>query len=112
MLYGPIFTADVQRDLDIVEQIFERDYSSRWRSESQEKPDYSNRGSRPILSPDRSLGSVIKLLTPSSDYTADYNAWLASIPNHIYPIVFMIKRFHKAEWNGEWRKRFGVDIVN
>lgn len=112
MLYGPLFTADVQRDLDVVEQIFERDYSTRWGTDSQEKPDYSNRGSRSILSSDRSLGSVIKLLTPSSDYTADYNAWLASIPNHVYPIVFMIKRFYKPEWGTEWRKRFGVDIVN
>jgi hypothetical protein len=112
MLYGPLFTADVQRDLDIVEEIFARDFSNRWRSESQEKPDYAHRESRPILSPNRSLGSVIKLLTPSSDYTPEYNAWLASIPNHIYPIVFMIKRFYKPEWGTEWRKRFGVDIVN
>ena len=112
MLYGPLFTADVQRDLDIVEEIFARDFSGRWRGDSPEKPDYSKRDSRSILSPNRSLGSVIKLLTPSSDYTAEYNAWLASIPNHIYPIVFMIKRFHKPEWGSEWRKRFGVDIVN
>jgi hypothetical protein len=112
MLYGPLFTADVQRDLDVVDEIFARNFSNRWLSDSQEKPDYSHRDSRPILSPDRSLGSVIKLLTPSSDYTAEYNAWLASIPNHIYPIVFMIKRFYKPEWGTEWRKRFGVDIVN
>ncbi len=36
---------------------------------------------RPILSRDRSIGSVIKLLTPSrSEYTAEYNAWLSRIP--------------------------------
>lgn len=112
MLYGPLFTADVQRDLDIVEEIFARNFSNRWRDDSAEKPDYSHRDSRAILSPNRSLGSVIKLLTPSSDYTPEYNAWLASIPNHIYPIVFMIKRFYKPEWGADWRKRFGVDIVN
>ena len=31
MLYGPIFVADLERDLDIVEKIFTRDYSDRWR---------------------------------------------------------------------------------
>ncbi|HEY2587167.1 MAG TPA: hypothetical protein VGI81_15575 [Tepidisphaeraceae bacterium] len=112
MLYGPLFVADVQRDLDIVEEIFQKDYGTRWRDDVAEKPDYSKRDSRPVLSRDRSLGSVIKLLTPSSDFTPEYNAWLASIPNHIYPIVFIIKRFYKPEWGGEWRKRFGVDIVN
>ena len=36
---------------------------------------------RPILSRDRSVGSVIKLLTPSrSEYTAEYNAWLVAHP--------------------------------
>ena len=55
---------------------------------------------------------MIKLLTPSSDYTAEYNAWLESIPNYIYPIVFIIKRFQKPEWASNWRGHFGVDIVN
>ena len=55
---------------------------------------------------------MIKLLSPSTDYSDEYNAWLASIPNYIYPIVFIIKRFYKPEWNGDWRSHFGVDIVN
>ena len=80
--YGPIFVADLEKDLD----------AGRARSstattptagcrELPAKPDYSNEPSRPILSPERSLGSVIKLLTPSpGEYTDEYNAWLASIP--------------------------------
>src|SRR5581483_3225036 len=63
MLYGPIFVADVERDLQIVDQIFNRDYSTRWRSDSPIHPDYSKTHSRRILSEERSLGSVIKLLT-------------------------------------------------
>ncbi len=55
---------------------------------------------------------MIKLLTPSSDYTDEYNAWLASIPSYIYPIVFIIKRFHRTEWGQNWREHFGVDEVN
>jgi hypothetical protein len=111
MLYGPIFVASLQRDLETVESIFNRDYSARWKAGSAETPDYSQRPSRPILSPERSLGSVIKLLTPSSEYTDEFNAWLSSIPSHVYAIVFIIKRFYKPEW-GNWREHFGVDIVN
>ena len=112
MLYGPIFIADAQHDLDVVEEIVGRDYGNRWRADSPERPDYLKRSSRPILDARRSLGSVIKLLTPSPNYTDEYNRWLASIPNHVYPIVFIIKRFYKPEWGTDWRRRFGVDIVN
>jgi hypothetical protein len=112
MLYGPIFVADIQRDLDIAESIFNRDYSKRWKPGSTETPDYSKRASRAILSPERSLGSVIKLLTPSAEYTEEFNGWLASIPAHIYAIAFIIKRFYKAEWGSKWREHFHVDIVN
>ena len=112
MLYGPIFVAEVEKDLAIVDQIFNKDYSTRWRPDCGIKPDYAKTPSRPILSDERSLGSVIKLLTPSSDYTDEYNAWLASIPSYIYPIVFIIKRFYRPEWGGNWRDHFGVDVVN
>ena len=117
MLYGPIFVADAARDLDLVQQIFERDYADRWKSGAEDKPDYAKRPSRPILSPQRSLGSVIKLLTPSPQYTDEYNAWLASLPSYIYAIVFIIKRFYRPEEaadlkSAEWRRWFGVDVVN
>ena len=42
---------------------------------------------RPILSPERSLGSVIKLLTPSPEYTDEHNAWLRSLPQTIRQLV-------------------------
>ena len=82
MIYGPIFVADIQKDLDRVEEIFRKDYSTRWIGGPASKPDYGHRASRPILGPQRSLGSVIKLLTPSPEYTPEFNAWLASIPSH------------------------------
>ncbi|MDP9172636.1 MAG: hypothetical protein M3O30_02060 [Planctomycetota bacterium] len=112
MLYGPIFVSDLEVDLDIVEEIFKKNYQNRWKPGAHGKPDYAKNPSRPILGSARTLGSVIKLLTPSSDYTDEYNAWLASIPNYIYPIVFIIKRFQRPEWGDHWRQRFGVDIVN
>lgn len=112
MLYGPIFVSDVEKDLSLVEEIFNKDYSTRWRPDSAEKPDYSMSPSRKILSKDRSLGSVIKLLTPSPEYTDEYNAWLKSVPAHIWPIIFIIKRFVKPDWGDDWRKHFSVDVVN
>jgi phosphoenolpyruvate carboxykinase (diphosphate) len=112
MLYGPIFVADLEKDLAKVTEIFEKDYSKRWKSKSTEPRDFKKRPSRAILSAERSLGSVIKLLTPTPDYTDEFNAWLESIPSHIYAIVFIIKRFHKQEWGNDWRMHFHVDIVN
>jgi hypothetical protein len=112
MLYGPIFVADIKRDLELVDTLFKKDYSTRWKPDSKEIPDYAKRPSRPILSPERSLGSVIKLLTPNAEYTDEFNGWLSSIPSHIYAIAFIIKRFSKPEWADKWREHFHVDIVN
>ncbi|MEX1042963.1 MAG: hypothetical protein WDZ51_20175 [Pirellulaceae bacterium] len=112
-LYGPIFVADIESDLDMVQEIFDRDYSDRWRPDAEDRPEYTAKErSRPILSSDRSLGSVIKLLTPSPEYTDEYNDWLKSIPNYIYSILFIIKRFQQPGWGDNWRENFRVDIVN
>jgi len=112
LLHGPIFVADIDNDLDIVEQIFDRDYSARWKPDGNVQPDYDQFPSRTILDPTRTLGSVIKLLTPSADYADNYNAWLESIPGYIYAIVFIIKRMHRGNVSEDWRQDFTVDIVN
>ncbi len=112
MLYGSVFVSDVAGDFDAVQAIFDRDYSDRWPKDSPLRKVYRDRPSRPILSSARSLGSVIKLLTPSSRYTDEFNSWLNSIPNHIYSMVLIIKRFYKPEWGPEWRQHFRVDIFN
>jgi phosphoenolpyruvate carboxykinase (diphosphate) len=109
---GPIFVADIESDFQQLQAIFDRDYQDRWRPDSKEKPDYSQRMSRKVLDPGRSLGSVIKLLTPSDEYTETYNQWLRGIPSHLYAMAFIIKRFCKPEWNGNWREHFSVDVVN
>ncbi|MEZ6136615.1 MAG: hypothetical protein R3C53_17095 [Pirellulaceae bacterium] len=112
MLSGPIFVNDLDQDFNKLDELFSRNYALRWRSDSPEKPDYTERASRPLLDSRRSLGSVIKLLTPSRDFTDDYNKWLKTIPGYIYAMAFIIKRFSKPEWDGNWRKYFSVDIVN
>jgi hypothetical protein len=108
MIYGPFFTADYENDFRKVEEIINRDYSNKFRDPAQ-----NTHSSRPLLSPARSLGSVIKLLTPSpSLYTDAYNAWLESIPNYIKGLVFIVKRFYKPEWGSDWKKYFSVDIID
>lgn len=109
VIYGPIFINHMQEDLDMVQAIFERDYGDRL------KPEFSDEDrdpSRKPLSPERSLGSVIKLLTPSPSNNDAYNEWLATVPDRIRALVFIIKRMYQPEWGENWRDHFSVDIVN
>lgn len=112
MIYGPIFVRQLEDDFRIVDTIFEKDYSDRWKPALETKPSYAQVPSRKVLDSDRTLGSVIKLLTPSDEYNAEYNKWLEEIPNYIYALVFIIKRFQRPEWGTDWRKHFYVDVVN
>jgi hypothetical protein len=112
ILHGSVFVNDLENDFDQVQEIFDRDYTDRWREGGSVQPDYSKQPARKVLDPQRTLGSVIKLLTPSVDYTDEYNAWLESIPGDIYALVFAIKRFHSGDEDFDWRTRFSVDIVN
>jgi len=109
ILYGPYFVADFQADFDRVDAIIQRDYNNRFADSSRLSPDHV---SRPVLADSRSLGSVIKLLTPSKVYSEDYNAWLQEIPSYIKGLVFLVKRLYKPEWGDSWRQHFSVDIVN
>jgi hypothetical protein len=109
VIYRPLFVDDLQKDLDQVQEIFDRDYTPRF------KPGFEHEDrdpSRKPLSSERSLGSVIKLLTPTSAYTDEFNAWLASIPPRILALAFIIKRFYRAEWGNHWREHLSVDEVD
>ncbi|MCB1094010.1 MAG: hypothetical protein KDN22_00345 [Verrucomicrobiae bacterium] len=106
-IFGNAYTADFDADMDAVEAILARDHSDRFADEALRGTD-----TRAILSPTRSIGSVIKLLTPSDDFTDAYNEWLESIPPHVKELVFVVKRFHRPEWGGDWRSHFTVGIMN
>ena len=67
---------------------------------------------RKILSDQRSVGSVIKLLTPSSEFRQEYNEWLETIPHHVKELVFVVKRFYQPEWGDDWASHFSVGIIN
>ncbi|HCR30387.1 MAG TPA: hypothetical protein DIV79_10260, partial [Opitutae bacterium] len=104
---GPVFTADIKSDFDKVEEIVSKEYGNRFRDESRNRPK-----GRSILSDRRSLGSVIKLMSPSPEYSDEYNGWLESTPGYIIDIVLVVKRFYKPDWGEGWRDRFSVDVVN
>ncbi|MGB7344134.1 MAG: hypothetical protein WBD20_07965 [Pirellulaceae bacterium] len=112
MLYGPIFVADHDKDFALLDQIFSKCYQDRWSTTFKGRTDYGDRPSRAVLDPNRSLGSVIKLLTPSPDYNDFYNQWLAEIPEHVYSMALIIKRFTRPGMDDNWRDYFNVDIVN
>ena len=107
MLSGPVLINDLQADFDAAEAIINHNFEDRYAA----KPD-PNKPSRPLLSTNRSLGSVIQLLTPSSSFTPEYNEWVSGITPAVRDLVLLIKRYYEPEWEDNWRERFSVDIIN
>ncbi len=106
-VFGNSYSPDYEQDLKAVQEILDADFSQRFGDPSRNRVDF-----RPVLSDQRSIGSVIKLLTPSLEYTDSYNAWLEEIPQHIKELVFVIKRFYRPEWGPNWREHFTVGRIN
>lgn len=107
MITASLLVHDLQKDFDAAEAIIHRNFEDRY----PEPPD-PNKPSRPLLSPKRSLGSVIRLLTPSPTFTPEYNAWVSTIRSSVRDLVLLIKRFYKPDWGDNWRERFTVDLIN
>jgi len=108
IISGPVFVNDFEKDFDLVESIINKEFGQRFLDLSKNKT-----AGRPLLSRERSLGSVVKLLTSSKcEYTEEYNTWLKSIPLQVKELVLIIKRFYKDDWGSGWRKRFSVDLIN
>ncbi|MGB8383812.1 MAG: hypothetical protein WCG47_21630, partial [Dermatophilaceae bacterium] len=107
-IFGSEFVADFDADMDSVAAILDRDFSGRFLDPAKNDQDH-----RPILSQDRSIGSVIKLLTPSrSEYHADYCAWLDGIPPYIKQLVCVVKRSYRPDWGDDWRSHFSVAVID
>lgn len=104
---GPVFVNELAKDFDRVDEILRYDYSKRFRDPAKTPP-----FRRPILGTQRSLGSVVKLLSVSPDYTDEYNAWLETIPGNIRDLVLIVKRAYKPEWGDDWRSHYTVDTIN
>ncbi len=110
ILYRTSYIQDFDKDFAAAERIIARDFHDRFRDPARRKG--RKEDSRPLLSPDRSLGSVVRLLTPSPEYTPEYNRWVRSIQPHVRILVFQIKRFHRPEWGDDIRSHFSVDVVD
>lgn len=108
IIYGSFFVDDFDRDIKAADEIINRDYSGRWKFPDEHKP-----VSRPLLSPNRTLGSVIKLLNPSPFYSDEYNEFVKAIPAHIKALVFYVKRFYRPErTSDDWKDYFSTDVIN
>lgn len=104
---GPVIMPNFEADMDLVEQLLARDYGDRAKN-----PRVPGAKSRAILDPGRSLGSVMRLFSPSDEFTDEYNAFIATIPRSVKDFIFTLKRYWKPDWDGDWRSRFRVDRIN
>ncbi|MFA9371800.1 MAG: hypothetical protein ACERIH_08830 [Labilibaculum antarcticum] len=108
IIYGSFYIQDMEKDFNLADQVINNDYTNRWK----DTPDRTA-PSRSLLSSGRSLGSVVKLLTPSKYYTAEYDEFLNTIPDHVKALVLFVKRFYRPErTDGGWRDYFSVDVIN
>lgn len=106
--YGSFYVENLKEDSKKADEIINMDYSSRWKNI---RPDANP--SRPFLSPERTLGSAVKLLTPSDQYSNEYNKFLENIPYHIRTFVLYIKRLYRTdEATSTWKDKFSVEVVN
>lgn len=102
-----VYVREFQRDFERVAEIVNKDFSNCYKQRGT-----ADRASRPLLSSARSLGSVVKLLTPSDEYSDEYNDWLRALPQTIRELVFIVKRHYRAEWGEDFQSHFSVDSVN
>ena len=106
--YGSFYINDLEEDSKQADLIINMDFSQRWKNI---RPDANP--SRPFLSPQRTLGSSVKLLTPNEQYSDAYNQFLREIPFHIRTMVLYIKRLYRADGeNTSWKDKFSVEYVN
>lgn len=107
MITGPVIVRDFKADLRLAEEVMNRDYGERFKN-----PRLPKLPSRHLLDPQRSFGSVVRMLTPSELYTDEYNAWLEQLPRHVRDLVLVVKRRYRPEWGSDWKSRFSVDTID
>ncbi len=106
-IFGSAFVADFDADMDAVAELLAGDHADRFLD-----PDKRGQDHRPILSEERSIGSVVKLLTPGKAYTPEFNEWLERIPSHVKELVYVVKRSYRPAWGDDWRSHFSVVVID
>lgn len=107
MITGPVIIGSFAHDMAAAARMIAHDYGNRFK-----KPREPRLPSRPLLSPERSFGSVVRMLTPSELFTDEFNAWLESYPRHVRDLVLVVKRRYRPEWGSDWQSRFSVDWID
>ena len=107
--FGSFYIEDLEMVENKVDEIINKDYSDRWNNI---RPDADP--SRSFLSKERTLGSAVKLLTPSDQYSDEYNKFLKELPNNVRTLAFFVKRHYRGneERGLKWRELFNVEVVN
>jgi hypothetical protein len=106
--YGNFNIQNLEKDFKLADEIIDKDYSTRWKNI---RPNAGT--SRSFLSPERTLGSAVKLLTPSEQYSDEYNKFLEDMPEHIRTLVLFVKRLYRNDTEkGNWKDYMTVEIVN
>ncbi|MDO7137818.1 hypothetical protein [Algibacter lectus] len=106
--YSAFNIRDIDEDFKKADEIIEYNYAKRWANYDPTLPQ-----SRSFLSKGRTLGSAVKLLTPSDKNTDEYNAFVSNIPVHIRSLVLFVKRLYRqdhAELN--WKDCMSVEFIN
>jgi phosphoenolpyruvate carboxykinase (diphosphate) len=109
MTSGPVIIPEFDEVMAQVKPVLNKNFWDRF-----PKPRKTAKQSRPVLDPKRSLGSVLRLLTPNEDYTDEHNLYVNGLPKEVIEMVLIIKRFHKPDWGewDDWHNRFSVDVID
>lgn len=106
--YSAFNILDIDEDFKKADEIIEFNYSKRWKNYDSSLPP-----SRSFLDKKRTLGSAVKLLTPSSANSDEYNEFIQNIPVHIRSLVLFVKRLYRQDHGAlNWKDCMSVEIIN
>jgi hypothetical protein len=106
--YSAFNILDIDEDFKKADEIIEYNYSKRWKDSDPSLPP-----SRSFLDKGRTLGSAVKLLTPSNKNTDEFNAFIKGIPVHIRSLVLFVKRLYRQDHGAlNWKDCMSVEIIN
>ncbi|HQF47222.1 MAG TPA: hypothetical protein PLZ71_01045 [Flavobacterium alvei] len=106
--YSAFNILDIDEDFKKADEIIEYNYSKRWKDSDPSLPP-----SRSFLDKGRTLGSAVKLLTPSDRNTDEYNEFIKNIPVHIRSLVLFVKRLYRQDHGAlNWKDCMSVEIIN
>mmetsp|Transcript_411 Transcript_411/g.861 ORF Transcript_411/g.861 Transcript_411/m.861 type:complete len:1323 (-) Transcript_411:325-4293(-) len=111
MRVGPVTTSNIEADLEQVDQLIKYDLSKMMLDPKKKNP-LQEAGAKDLLDPKLSLGRMIRILSPSEDFTADHNDFVSKVPSNIRELLCVVKHHYKLEWGSEWRQHFHADAIN